>query len=302
MRRNAYYLGLYCTQGVKLLWRNRFWSMTTLIVMSLLLSVVYVVAALQAHTEEASRRVDDRLVITAVVAQDDQYRSVVDALVLKGSVEKIPFVREVRVVTEEETRRRFLENVKGLQTDPDAAVFTEALEVSVTETSKMEDVQTQIKRISGVQDATYLGELVKRLTAVTDYIRTIAMFGVIFLTLISFLVVMSVVRVSIHSERRSVQTMASVGGSLMTIALPLLVQMTLVTLAACSVASLMGWWVDPQLGSAFGGAIRNLPDWLQTGRAYGPFALFPYMFGGAVLSVAMIVMWGTWRYVRSASR
>lgn len=300
MRKNFYYTGLYFVQGMRLLWRNRFWSLITAIVVSAVLSMVYVMAALSAHTTEAAHKVDDRLVVTAIVAQDDKYRSEVDGTVLAEQIQQIPHVKDVHVVSEQEAQRRFLRNVPNLQAPPQTWVFHEALEISVDDTQHLQGVRDQVIKLAGIQEATFLGELVKRLTAVTDYLKTIALWGTIFLSGIAVLVVMSVVRTAIHSERRSVQTMASVGGSTWTIAVPLLIHMLGIALISTTLASMVGFYIDPQIGSGFAGQIQNLPSWLQTGRAYGAFALWPAMFAGTGLACALIVAYGTRIYTRKA--
>lgn len=298
MRKTLYYTWLYSVQGMRLLWRNRFWSLITTLVVSLLLSMVYVVAALSAHTQEAAHKVDDRLVVTAIVEQDDRYRSVVDGAVLAQQIEAMPGVRRVHVVTEREAQERFLKNVPDLEAPPQEWVFHEALEISVSNTDDLARVRDQVLALDGIQDATYLGELVKRLTAVTDYLKAIALWGTVFLSIIAILVVMSVVRTAIHSERRSVQTMASVGGSTWTIAMPLLVHMLSIALISSVLASAVGYWVDPHIGSGFAGQIQNLPAWLRTGRAYEAFALWLPMMAATAAAVSAIVAYGTWRYAR----
>jgi cell division protein FtsX len=295
----GYYVRLYLAQGVRLLSRNRFWSVITALVVALLLFVVYVMVAAAAHTREAARKVDDQLVVTAIVSQDPKtYKSVVPASQLAEQVRRIPNVRAIHVVSEEETRSRFVKSFKGLKTPPAVWVFQEALEISVTDTSKMEQVRASVMRLRGVDQATYLEALVKKLTAVSGYLERMALFGALLLGAIAVMLVMAVVRTAIHSEQRSVATMSAVGGSLWAIAAPLLVHLLIVTVLASLVACVAGWWIDPQIGSSVGGSIKNLPEWLRTGRAYGLLELWPLFALGASLAVSIIVCWGTWRYAR----
>jgi len=299
MDSGMYYGRLYFLQGMRLLWRNRFWSVVTGVVISLLLFVVYVMIATAAHTHQAASKVQDQMVVTAILKQDNtSYRSIIPATSLASQIRQMPDVRSVHVVSEQEARTRFLRNIKDLKAAPATWVFSEALEISVKNPAKMSMVRDQVLKMQGIEQATYLEELVKRLTAVSDYLRRMALIGALLLTLIAGMVVMAVVRTAIHSEQHTVATMSSVGGSLWTITAPLLVQLLTVTLIASLIACLAGWWIDPQIGSSFGQNIANLPSWLLTSRAYGLLSLWPLFALGAGSAVASIVCYGTWRYTR----
>lgn len=301
MNSGMYYGRLYFLQGMRLLWRNRFWSAITGIIISLLLFVVYVMVATAAHTHQAAEKVQDQLVVTAILKQDStSYRSIVPASSLASQIRQMPEVKSVHVVSEQEARSRFLRNIKDLKAAPAAWVFSEALEIGVRNPADMAKVRDQVLKMQGIEQATYLEALVKRLTAVSDYLRRMAFIGALLLTLIAVMVVMAVVRTAIHSEQHTVATMSSVGGSLWTIQAPLLVQMLSVTLAASLIACLAGWWIDPKIGSSFGQNISNLPSWLLTKRSYGLLTLWPVFAAGAGAAVSSIVCYGTWRYTRPA--
>lgn len=298
--RNLYYAKLYVTTGMRLLNRNRLLSVVMTVVVSLLLFALYAMVCASAHTAKAAAKVDDQLVVTAIVKQDPKTRkSIVPASALAVQVKQIAHVEGVHVVSETETRARFLRNFKDLKTAPAAWVFNEALEIRVTDTSEMKQVQAAVSKLNGIERATYLEHLVTKLTAVSGYLRTSALAAALLLGFIAVLIVMAVVRAAMDSEKRSVATMASVGGSLHSILGPLLVHLLSVTVLASLLACLAGWWVDPQISSAFGNA-KNLPDWLQTGRAYGLLTLWPAFAAAASAVVATIVTWGCWRYSRSA--
>jgi len=294
-----YYTKLYFLQGMRLLNRNRFWSYITGVVIALLLFVVYIMVSTAAHTSQAASKVDDQLVVTALLAQNSEnYKSTVDAKKLAGQVEKLPYVKSVHIVSEKEAQQRFVRNMRDLKSAPAAWVFAEALEISVTDTTKMAQVRSEVLKLPGVDQATYLEDLVKKLSAVSNYLRQMALIGAALLALVAVMVIMAVVRTVIHSEQHSVATMSSVGGSLWAITAPLLVQLLTVTLIASLIACLAGWWVDPRISASFGSNVRNLPEWLVTGRAYGLLQLWPSFALGAGLVVSLIVFYGTWRYAK----
>lgn len=295
----AYYTKLYFVQGMRLLNRNRFWSFITGLVIALLLFVVYIMVATAAHTRQAAERVDDQLVVTALIEQNtENYKSVVNANALAGQVKSLPYVKSVHVVSEKEAQKRFVRNIRDLKSAPAPWVFAEALEISVTDTDRMAQVRSEVLKLPGVEQATYLEDLVKKLSAVSDYLRRMALIGAALLSLVAAMVVMAVVRTAIHSEQHSVTTMSSVGGSLWSITAPLLVHLLTVTLLASLVACVAGWWVDPRIAASFGENVRNLPQWLITGRAYGMLELWPAFALGSCVAVGSIVCYGTWRYTR----
>jgi cell division protein FtsX len=301
MSKQRYYLTLYFRQGMELLWRNRFWSVVTGLVISLLLFVVYVSFAMSAHTAAAAKKVDDRLVITALIAQDKEFRSITPPEALRTRVAQLPNVKSVRIVSEKETQKRFLDNVKGLQSPPSSHIFNDGLEISVYDVQRMAQVRDEVARIPGVQRADYLAELARKLTAVSGYLEQASLGATLLLGFVALLVVTAVVRTSIHSEQRSVATMTAVGGSVWTIAAPLIIHMIAIVLVSATIACLGGWLIDPHLGGSFGKTIRNLPAWLQTGRAYSLFELWPPMVLVSSLVVSLIVAYGTRKYARQTT-
>lgn len=297
MKRQLYYFYLYLSRGTKMTWRNLFSSVTLTLVLSLLLFVVYIFIAMSAHTHKAADKVQSQLMVTATLAQDsEKYQSLVDSNQLAAQAAQIQGVKGVRIVSETESRDRFLKNVSGLKAKPATYIFPEALEVRVDKVQDMKPVQQALLKMEGVDKANYLAEIAEKLTAVSSYIKTVALGGAILLTAIAIFVVIAVVRSTVHQEARSVQTMASVGGSWWTIAAPLIINMFILVVLSSAIASAAGWWVDPQLGGALGNNLADLPEWLKTGRAFSAGQLLPVLIIGSTIITSMIVIWSTLRY------
>lgn len=296
--RHLYYLGLYCKQGLALLWRNRFLSLVSGLVVGSLLVVVYAALVLSAQTRMALEKVDDHLTVAATIKQDSQsFRSVVPPQQLARQVQALPLVKEVRVISEEENRDILLRNVKNLKTKPALYLFPETLEIKVHDVERIEEVKQQVERLPGIQHAEYLAALVSKLTSLSQNLKRYALYVPVLLALIAALVVMAMVRAAIHAERRSVETMASVGGSTWTIAAPLVVHMVTVTVIASTAACLLGWWLDPYLGNL--ASSDQAPEWLRIGRAYGLLSLWPALTLASCAAVTAIVAYGTWRHARA---
>lgn len=297
MRRRTYYAWRYVRRGLQLTWRNRFITVAACGVITPLMFVVYLTIAMSGHADQAAHKVDDQLKITATIQQDDDNRSVVPAEQVAQRVRVLPNVKSVRVITRQEARARFLRQVdlpKGAE--PAVWVFQEALEISVHDTQAMQSVRDAVARQPGVQDATYLAELVKKLTAFSAWLQTGALAFAVLLSFVAVLVISFMVRTSIHLERDSVRIMSQVGGSTLTIAAPLLVHMLIVVALSAALACLGGYFVDPMLGSS---KISQLPDWLRTSRAFGLMELWPLLFGAGGAAVSAIVAYGTVRYARA---
>lgn len=296
-----YYSRLYVGRGLKLLVRNRMWSLICLVVITALLFSVYVMVSANALTKQAAAKVDDQLVVTAFIKQDtEDYKSVVPAQDLAVQAQAIPGVKSVRVVSEEETRERFKENLKNLKTLPAAWVFQEALEIRVTDSSNMEQVRQGALRLDGIESATYLKSLVKKLTVVSGYLQRLVLGGALLSGFLAILIVVAVVRVALASEERSIAIMASIGGSSWSIITPLLVYMLVITIAASLLASLGGYVVEPHISGSFG-RTEDLPDWLRTERSFGLLELWPFLAVGSMAVVSAIVIPSVKRYIKRAS-
>lgn len=297
LRTFAYYLRHYAGHGLRLLWRNRVWTVLLGVVMVLLLTLCYLLAALSEHARQSAQRIDDNLLVTAIVAQDESGQSLTPAVQLQRELAPLPGIKSLRVVGREEARQRFVRNVKDLQAVPSVDAFPEALEIRVQDVASIRQVRDRVAAWPGIEQASYLGELAERLTAVSGYVRTAAWVLVGVLGLVSLLVLMAVVRAQVLSERGTLQTMASVGASSWVIALPMAIHLLLVALAASLLACLAGYWVDPYLTGALG-AGRDLPEWLNTGRAFAFLTPLPALLALSFTAVTLVLTHGVRRHTR----
>lgn len=296
----GYYLRHYCGHGMRLLWRNRVWTALLGAVMVLLLSLCYLLAALSQHARQSAERIDDNVIITAIVAQAEDGSSITPADQLQRELSGLAAVKSVRVVSREEARTRFMKNVKDLDAIPSVDAFPEALEIRVSEADRLTEVRNRVAAWPGVEQASYMGELAQRLTSMSSYVRTGAWVLVAILGFVSLLVLMAVVRAQVISEKGTLETMASVGASSWVIALPMAAHLLAVALLASIIACLVGFWVDPYLTGAMAGS-GELPDWLNTGRAYSFMELLPVLLGLSSAAVAAVLFHGVRRHTGSLS-
>jgi cell division transport system permease protein len=296
----AYYLRHYSTHGMRLLWRNRVWTMLLGVVMVLLLTLCYMLAALSQHARDSAQRIDDNLLITAIVAQNQSGASITPAEQLQKEISSIIGVRSVRVVDRAEARNRFVSNVKNLEAVPSVDAFPQALEIKVSDVKQIRAVRDQVAKWPGIEQASYLGEIAERLTAMSGYVRTGAWVMVVILGMVSLLVLMAVVRAQVLSEQGTLETMASVGASSWVIALPMAVHLMLIAFIASLVACLAGYWIDPHLTGAMA-ASGKLPQWLDTGRAFGFMQLLPALLALSFTAVAVVLGHGVRSHTRRLS-
>lgn len=292
-----YYTGVYAREGWTLILRNRFLSLFAGLTIFTLLTMGYVLIVLNSHLNQVLKQADSNLSVTVVIDKGTSETEIIPQVKALAGVTSVTFIPQAK------TRDDFVKRT-GLppESAPKEDIFPKILVVKTKNADEIEPVAKKIKVLNGVRDTTYLSQLIQTITSTTQSLRQIALFTMIFLGLLAIGLLVAIVRVTVHAKRKNVKIMSLVGASRMTITLPLLVQIMIITFIAGTLACIVGWVVDPQLGVTNGsfltGNNHELPNWLHTTRAYGFLALWPLIVPGFMLAAAAIVIYSVNKYLR----
>ncbi|MTD47258.1 FtsX-like permease family protein [Conexibacter sp. W3-3-2] len=259
--------------------------------------------AMSDRTSQASVRIQDRLRIVAILEQDQQAQTIVPAPELAQRVRLLPDVERVRIVPREEVRAVFVRQVTQPGGPlPSLRLFQEALEIRVASVDAMRRVASAVRTQPGVERVTYLDELVSRINGFSSWLERGSLYAALLLVLVALVVIALVVRSSIYAEQRALETMRHVGGSLTPISAPIIVHLVVVGLVAATAACALGAMIDPRLDGILTVAGRELPEWLQTGRAFAPMALWPAFAGAVVAGISIVAAVTVAQYARLSGR
>jgi len=248
-------------QGIKLIWRSRFWTALLGISTILVGSLVVIVGLAHTQLEAISQRIRNNLTVVATIKQDRKtWGSVIPAEQVAAQIEGMPHVLAVRIVSEEEMRDRFLRNVAKVNTKPSAKIFPEALEVTVDEPESMAAVQKRIREVNGVESATYIKELVDRITALARYISRVASYGTLAIGLLAIGLAFVIARSAVFDQRKNVAIMDQIGASKLYISLPIMTHLLIVS----SIGSLVSLFIGQEIAASLLAArATGLPSWLM---------------------------------------
>ncbi len=161
-------------------------------------------------------------------------------------IRAIPGVRNVLFISREQALDRLREQF-GSQADLLDAVeednpLRDSVEVSVLSASDTQTVVGALAEFDGIQDVVYQREVVDRIYAMTEALRTAGVSLVFLLAVVTFLLISNTVRLSIHARRDEIEVMRLVGATSGFISGPLLVEgMGLGLLGAAVAGGVIAW-------------------------------------------------------------
>ncbi|MBT9259158.1 MAG: permease-like cell division protein FtsX [Clostridiales bacterium] len=213
------------------------------------LAIVISLAALAAvmilafNLQHMTRVVENQLQLVAYLV-DDFDRVWQDELMRK--VRAIPHVKNARFVTREEGLQRLQEQLGSDSVLLEAAAesgnpLPDAVEVEVDDPRYMGQVAAALGRIQSVEEVAYRRDIVQRLTALTDGIRTVGLALVVLLAAASLLTVANTVRLTIYARRREIAIMKLVGATNGFIRWPFLLEGILFGLLGAGIAVGTAW-------------------------------------------------------------
>jgi cell division transport system permease protein len=148
---------------------------------------------------------------------------------VKGLVEMLVGVREVRYVSKEEAAKIFKEEFgedifKVLNFNPLPASLKIFLKDGYKTAKHAEEISKQVKSIKGIEDVIYRKQLLEMLDQHAILFLWIT-FGVgIFITLSSIILVANTIRLAIYAKRKIIQTMKLIGATRGFIRMPFLLE------------------------------------------------------------------------------
>jgi len=179
---------------------------------------------------------------------------------LVEKVEDIPGVRDVEFISRETAldrlREQFGERADLLEAVEEDNPLRDSVEVTVMSAGDTEAVAEELGRIESVERVDYHRDVVDRIHAMTEALRTAGIVLVFLLAGVTFLLISNTVRLTIYARRKEIEIMRLVGATSGFISGPLLFEGTLLGLIG---AALSGGAIAWGYADLFNVAQRSLP-------------------------------------------
>jgi len=154
------------------------------------------------------------------ISEEDINKLVQDTSELQG-------VKEVRYISKEAAFQKLREDLSehedmlaGIPENPLPA----SIEILVTETGFLEEIAFQLNQYNGIEEVNYGGQLTKNLILVFDFVRNTGLAIISLLIFISVLIMVSVIKISVHSRHEEIEIMSLVGATSWFIRWPFIIE------------------------------------------------------------------------------
>lgn len=146
---------------------------------------------------------------------------------LQRTIEALPNVTTVRFVNRADALKRLQARLGGTAAFADMTEtnpLQDSLEIRIVDPGSVEGVATAIRRLRGVAEVSFGGQVVERLTALTRGVRLLAGVTVALLGAVAVIIVVNTVRLTVIARRTEIEIMELVGATRWFIRWPFLIE------------------------------------------------------------------------------
>lgn len=136
-------------------------------------------------------------------------------------------VKQVKYVSEEEAFEKLKEDLSeheevlaGIIENP----LPSSIEIMVTESMFLEDIAFELNQYNEIEEVNYGGQLTKNMMLVFDFVRKTGIAIISILIFIAILIMVSVIKISVHSRHEEIEIMALVGATSWFIRWPFIIE------------------------------------------------------------------------------
>ena len=117
-----------------------------------------------------------------------------------------------------------ISEIKGATDQLSGNPLVDELRVKARSSEDVSDLKVKLETLQGVDEASYLPEVVKRLAQLNDGVRWVSLFILVILSLTAIAVITTTIRLIVMARRREIEVMQLVGATSVWIYLPFILQ------------------------------------------------------------------------------
>ncbi len=227
----------YCREAVRSLFRNSWFSVTSIgiVAISLIILGISVLLVINANTIAAS--VESDVEITVFMVDEATERQVED---LKNHLGGLSGVEEVRFIPREEGLESMRESlgdvVDGMEENNP---LPHAFRIKTQNAGQVQGVALQVERLIEVDKVRYGQGFVEKLLSVTAWVRMAGLIGVALLTASAVFLIASTIRLSVYARHKEINIMKFLGATNWFVRGPFLLEGMILGFAGALLASVV---------------------------------------------------------------
>ncbi|MFO7246697.1 MAG: permease-like cell division protein FtsX [Thermaerobacter sp.] len=242
MRANAW--GYVFGEALRSLWRNGFMSLASVTTVAICLAVLAIILLVAVNLQYMASFVESQVEVVAFVDGSVDRAATRD---LEARIEALPGVREAVFVSREAALERLKEQfgehrdlLAGLE-DPEANPLRDSFEVRLAGAQYAAAVAGELERMDGIEEVMHRQDVVDRLLAITQAVRTGGLVLVALLAAATVFIISNTIRLTVYARRHQVGIMKLVGATDGFIRWPFFLEGLMLGVLGAAVAGAAAW-------------------------------------------------------------
>ena len=207
-------LGYLIGEGFRNVLKNKKSTAASLIIMCATMFVFGIFFLIGQNVQNVIKQVEEQQAMQVFIKPDATEQEITD---LGTKIREIEYVNKAEYVTKEDalnTVKTWLKDSQGLL-DPYAKnnPFKASYVVTLTDLSKIQEVESKIALFEQVNNITVRNETINRLLDIANGIKTVSAVILVLLIFISVFIIANTIKLTVHARRKEISIMKYVGAT-----------------------------------------------------------------------------------------
>ena len=207
-------LGYLIGEGFRNVLKNKKSTAASLMIMCATMFVFGIFFLIGQNVQNVIKQVEEQQAMQVFIKPDATEQEITD---LGTKIREIEYVNKAEYVTKEDalnTVKTWLKDSQGLL-DPYAKnnPFKASYVVTLTDLSKIQEVESKIALFEQVNNITVRNETINRLLDIANGIKTVSAVILVLLIFISIFIIANTIKLTVHARRKEISIMKYVGAT-----------------------------------------------------------------------------------------
>lgn len=207
-------LGYLIGEGIRNVLKNKKSTAASLMIMCATMFVFGIFFLIGQNVQNVIKQVEEQQAMQVFIKPDATEQEITD---LGTKIREIEYVNKAEYVTKEDalnTVKTWLKDSQGLL-EPYAKnnPFKASYVVTLTDLSKIQEVESKIAILEQVNNITVRNETINRLLDIANGVKTVSAVILVLLIFISIFIIANTIKLTVHARRKEISIMKYVGAT-----------------------------------------------------------------------------------------
>ncbi len=207
-------IGYFLSEGFRNVFKNKKSTISCLGIMCVTMLMFGVFFAIGQNVQNVIKQVEEQQAMQVFIKPDATEQEITD---LGTKIREIEYVNKAEYVTKEDalnTVKTWLKDSQGLL-EPYAKnnPFKASYVVTLTDLSKIQEVESKIAILEQVNNITVRNETINRLLDIANGVKTVSAVILVLLIFISIFIIANTIKLTVHARRKEISIMKYVGAT-----------------------------------------------------------------------------------------